>query len=183
MKPWRMRWAARLTVPPRVSDWSTCASSPWVLNHTTGISEGDPDCDGTGERHRRHVSIERHGGAEWKLVGSDDREQPDADGPGRKAKQPAADRQQRCLKSMASRAHVPAAGPEGLPDGQLLGAAACADQEQVDKVDSAHEEQKQHGALEKQEHRANLAHVVLVQEAHARVEAGSDEQLGIGARP
>jgi len=96
-----------------------------------------------------------------------------------KAKQPPADRQQRCLKQGVAR-DVAAAGPEGLPDGELLGAAACADQEQVDKVDSADEEQEQHGALQKQENRANLAHVVLMQEAYARVEAGSDDQLGKG---
>jgi hypothetical protein len=113
-----------------------------------GYSECDADEEGDSERERGHPTIKDNGGAERQLIGAQHGEQADADGPTGQSEQPAADREQDRLEhDFAS--NVATAGSEGLADGELLGPAAGADQEEIDQVDAADEEQEKYAALKK----------------------------------
>ena len=67
--------------------------------------------------------------------------------------------------------HVPAAGAERLPHGELLDAAAGADQQQVHQVDGADQQQEQGAGLHQQQRGADRCDVVRMQRCHDRAEA------------
>src|SRR5258708_6381454 len=129
--------------------------------------------------HGGDRAAERGGVPERERLGAEHGKQPEAEGAAAEPEPPAGDgKQDRLEHDLAG--DVPAAGPEGLADGELLGAAAGADQEKVDEVDAADEEQKQHAALQQQEDRSDVAHMVLVQGTDQRMKPRADQQFGIG---
>jgi hypothetical protein len=69
MKPCLTRWAALLTVPPRVSECRMCASWPWMLNQTTGTARAIPTATDAARAAAATRPSNTMSGTERKLVG------------------------------------------------------------------------------------------------------------------
>ncbi len=97
------------------------------------------------ERNHGNPAVEHDLGAEREPVGAKDRQQPDAEGADREAEQAAGGGQQDGLQHDFAR-DAAGAGAQCLAHGQLLGAAAGADQQEIHEIDAANQQQEEHGA-------------------------------------
>ena len=174
--PWRRRCAARLAVVVRVSDVSELVAWLRRLYQAIGTPMATPITRALVTATTAARAVERDVRAERKAIGAEQRQQPDAasaDGQSEKA----ADRGQKRRLDQDLGHDVPPARADRLPHGQLLHAAAGADQQQVGHVDGADEQQEEHARLQEQQRGPDLGDLGRVQRHHDRSEAGVGHEL------